>query len=105
MVGFSWGPEQEHAFCTVKRCLNQIQLVGGDPSKQYHLAADASGRGIGAFLFQIDRHPPGTKSSRLTLADEKIVMFMSFALTDPETRYHTTEKEVLAVVRSIEEVR
>lgn len=30
---------------------------------------------------------------------------LSFALTEPESRYHTTEKECLAVLRCLEEVR
>src|SRR5437588_9448848 len=35
----------------------------------------------------------------------RIVMFISTRLTDPETRYSTTEQEGLAVLRCLEEVR
>ncbi|KAJ5740651.1 hypothetical protein N7493_000523 [Penicillium malachiteum] len=41
-----------------------------------------------------------TVSSRRTPTDEVPVMFMSFGLTGPETRYHTSEREMLAVLKS-----
>ena len=39
------------------------------------------------------------------MKDEVPVMYLSFAMSGPETRYHTTEQEALAVVRCLEEVR
>ncbi|KAJ5716349.1 hypothetical protein N7493_008260 [Penicillium malachiteum] len=44
-------------------------------------------------------------STRQTIADEIPMMFMSFGLTSPETRYHTSEREMLAVLKCLEEVR
>lgn len=47
----------------------------------------------------------GTRSTIKTKPNKKPVMFMSFGLADAETRYYTTKKEVLAVLRCLEEVR
>ncbi|KAL3247644.1 hypothetical protein ABHI18_012339, partial [Aspergillus niger] len=105
LAAFDWGPEQQRAFNKVKEHLARVTLSGGDPTTQYHLATDASNQGLGGVLFQIRGVPEGTRASRRTLRNEEPVMFMSFALTATETRYHTTEKETLAVLRCLEESR
>lgn len=48
---------------------------------------------------------PGTQASKVTIKNERIVMYLSFALTAAESKYHTTEKEALAVLRCVEECR
>ena len=50
-------------------------------------------------------HAPGTVISARTRRDKRIVMFIFKIFTSPETRYSTTEREALAVVRCLEEVR
>ena len=46
-----------------------------------------------------------TKSSQKTYLYEVPVMYLSFALSDPETYYTMIEKEVLAVLRGLKEIR
>jgi len=77
-----------------------------DPEEQYHLAVDASKRGVGGVLFQLEGISPGTKAgwSALHRAAERVVMFISFKLTEAETRYPNSEREALAVVRCLAEV-
>lgn len=72
---------------------------------QYHLSTDTSNKGLGRVLFQIPTRAPGTKASAKTRKEEEPVIYLSFALTDTESRYSTTEKEVLAVIRCLEEAR
>jgi hypothetical protein len=103
-VRFNWGPEQVTVFQKVKDAIASISLAGGDNSRQYHLATDASGTGIGGVLFQLRDTSAGTVPLENTRGKENFVMFMSFRLSDAETRYHTTEREALAVVRCLEEV-
>lgn len=105
LANFQWGPDQQRAFDEAKRHITAVTLAGGDPSTQYHLATDASDQGLGGVLYQMVDQPAGTRSTIKTRQWERPVMFMSFGLSDPETRYHTTEKEVLAVLRYLEEVR
>ena len=57
-----------------------------DPDKELSIQCDASQTGLGAALLQ----------------DGKPLAFVSRALTDTETRYAQLEKEMLAVVWSIE---
>ncbi len=54
-------------------------------------------------MFQLRDTPPGTVASAKTYGKEDYITFMSFRLSDAETRYHTTEREVLAVVKCLEE--
>lgn len=46
-----------------------------------------------------------TKSSQKTHLYEVPVMYLSFALSDPETYYTMIEKEVLAVLRGLKKTR
>lgn len=80
-------------------------MVGADPEKQYHLATDASKTATGGVLFQLIDHSTGTEAVDKLRNFERIIMFMSFRLTDAESPYHTTERETLAVVRGLSEVR
>jgi hypothetical protein len=70
----------------------QKEEGGGDPERQYHLATDASGTGLGGVLFQIADHPASTVSSTRTTPVEQIVMFMSFSLTPAEITTPQNEK-------------
>lgn len=69
VIDFQRGSKQEKAFCRVKSFLSRVRLSGGDPAVQYHLATDASNRGLGGVLFQISG--VGTKASRKTRDPEK----------------------------------
>ena len=71
----------------MKRLLtNAPVLAYFNPSKSLSIQFDASGQGLGATLYQ-DGQPPA---------------YASCALSEAETRYATIEKEMLAIVFSLE---
>ena len=77
----------------------------GEEALQYHLATDASKRAIGGVLFQILDVAPGTRASLKNRPKLRIIRFLSKPFLPAETRYSTTEREALAVLRCLEEVR
>jgi len=79
-------------------------MAGADYKKQFHLVCDVSLKSISGILFQLVDQPPGTEATDKVKKDIRIIMFMSFKLSDVETRYTTTEREALTVVRYIAEV-
>lgn len=105
LKSFKWGEEQRKVFQILKRYLLEVKLFRGDPKLQYHLSTNTSNRGLGGVLFQMTEHPVRTKLSRKTHLYEVPVMYLSFMLSDPETYYTIIEKEVLAVLRGLEEIR
>lgn len=102
---FKWTEACERSFQHIKNSILENACMSGDPNTQYHLACDASKTGIGAVLFQILDAPPGTKACPATRDKERIVMFISQRLTPAEQNYATSDREGLAVVRALEEVR
>ena len=48
---------------------------------------------------------PGTEATPKLLPNERIIMFLSFRITHAESRYVNSERECLAVVRYLAEVR
>lgn len=80
-------------------------MGGVDPVVQYHLATDASKWCLRGVIFQLVNAPPGTEATHSYKEHIRIIMFMSFCLEDAETRYDTTEREALAVIRCLAEVR
>jgi hypothetical protein len=80
-------------------------MAGADQDLQFHLATNASDTAAGGCLFQVYGVLTGTTLTPKHRANEKIIMLMSFRFNDAETRYHTTEREALAVVRCLAEVR
>jgi len=105
-IGFKWSEEAEKSFQVVKRWVLANACHGGDPDRQYHLACDAFSFAYGGVLFQLAaEHPAGTVMSSQLVGSMRIVQFISKKLLDAETRYHTTEREALAIVRCLEETR
>lgn len=104
-IPFVWGPEQQESFQYIKDAICNNAMAGADHDRQYHLATDASNTGIGGILFQVHEVPPNTEATDKLRSMMRIIMFMSYRLADVETRYTTTEKEALAVVRCLAEVR
>ena len=80
-------------------------MSGVNKSLQMHLATDASKYGLGGVLFQLSGESLGTKTQDCHKKSLKIIMFISFKLKEAETRYYTTEREALAVVRCMAEVK
>ena len=102
---FDWGEEQRQSFQHIKQSISENAMSGIDEDLQIHLATDASKYGIGGVLFQLPGEPPGTPAEEKHKGISRIIMFLSFKLEEVETRYHTTEREALAVVRCLAEVR
>ena len=89
-VRFEWGVEQQEAFEKLRSCLTAAPLLRHpDFEKPFVLRADSSGYAIGAVLSQ--EYDDG----------ECPVAFWGRKLSDPETRYHITELEALAVVAAL----
>ena len=102
---FDWGEKQQYSFEQVKAAITHNAMAGADPNLQYHLAVDASEVAVGGCLFQLKGVAPGVEASPKFLPHERIVMFISFRLSDAESRYVNSERECLAVVRCLDEVR
>ena len=104
---FIWTSEHECAFQSIKQAIAMNAMAQPDPNQQYHLAVDASKKGIGGALFQLEGIAPHTEASNSVVHrdSERMVMFISFKLEDAETRYSNSEREALAVIRCLAEVR
>jgi hypothetical protein len=92
--------EQQDAFDAIKHAIINNACWGGDPVYQYHLATDASAYAYGGVLFQLPALPTGSKLEK----GMQTIQLVSKAFTHPAARYHTTEREGLAVLRCLEEV-
>ena len=83
-----WGIPQETAFQRLKELLIEMPVLRvADPTKPYLLQTDASERGLGAVLSQMDGK-----------GEEHPVAFTSRKLLPREMHYSTIEKECLAIV-------
>ena len=86
-VPWNWSASQENAFVLMKELVKEAPVLQFfDNHKPLMIQCDASEKGLGAALLQ----------------DGKPVAFASRALTDTETRYAQIEKELLAIVFSVE---
>ena len=80
---FHWDSEQKKAFESIKHTLSTEPVLSVfDMEKPVLIPCDASQSGLGAVLLQ----------------DNQPVAYTSRALTDAESRYAQTEKELLAIV-------
>ena len=80
-------------------------MFGGDDSLEHHLMTDASSHTLGGVFFQLPGLPTGTSLTVSTRKKMKIIMFIWKRFLLAETRYSTTEREMLAVLRCLEEIR
>lgn len=89
---WEWGTKEQEAFDAIKStiCVEPV-LAHPDPAKPYFLETDASGVAMGAILSQRG------EDGRL-----RPVAFMSESFTPPERNYDTHDKELLAIIRSLE---
>jgi len=84
---FVWTNEQQHSFESLKnKLISQPVLAYPDWNKPFILTTDASNEAIGAIL------------SQGIIGRDKPLAFASRTLNKAETRYSTTEKELLAIV-------
>jgi hypothetical protein len=86
-IAWEWGSEQENAFAAVKTLITSAPVLAYyDPQQPLMVQCDSSQDGIGAVLLQ----------------NEKPIDFRSRSMTETERRYAQIEKEMLAVVFSLE---
>ncbi|UYV77405.1 K02A2.6-like [Cordylochernes scorpioides] len=92
-VPFIWIKPHEEAFRTLKLSLIQPPILSHfDPDAPTNIHTDASNIGVGATLVQ-------------NIGEEKVISYLSRALSNPEKKYSTTVKECLAVVWSMTKLR
>ncbi|XP_013136418.1 PREDICTED: uncharacterized protein K02A2.6-like, partial [Papilio polytes] len=84
-----WSSECENAFIRIKKILSSVDtLAHYDSKKSLVVTCDASGRGIGGVLTQIDAGSGG----------ERPVAYASRTLTDAEKNYSQIHREALAII-------
>ena len=84
---WAWESEQQNAFEAIKQVITVLPVLGFfDKTKKDTIQCDASKKGLGAVLLQ----------------ESKPVMYVSRALTETEQRYSNIERELLAIVFSLE---
>lgn len=90
-----WGEKEEKGFLNIKQqFIKDVVLIHPDPKRSFILETDASNHGIGSVLYQ-------------TMEDGSIgvVAFYSRNLRGAELNYCTTEKELMAIVHSLQKFR
>jgi hypothetical protein len=86
-VHFSWGKVQEHSFNVLKDKLTHAPLLQlPDFNKTFKLECDASGIRLGGVLLQ----------------EGKPIAYFSAKLSGPVLNYSTYDKELYALVRTLE---
>ncbi|KAF8693024.1 hypothetical protein RHS03_08515, partial [Rhizoctonia solani] len=92
---WSWGTQEEEAFQELKSLVTKAPvLIHSNPDLPYYLETDASGVAMGAILSQRGEdnrlHP---------------VAYMSKSFSGAEANYDTHNKELLAIIKALEEWR
>lgn len=107
-AGFKWGDEQQASFEAIKEAVIWNACVGSDPVKRHYLATDVSKHGFGGIFFQLadeDEKKMSLKSPQIPKGKEKVIHYISQQFNDAGTRYPILEREALAVLRCLEDVR
>ena len=128
-IGFNWTQKQQESFDYIKKAVTDNVIVGGNPARRYDLSVCAGKYGFGSVLFQLDEADEikwrkegikGTngsdeikrrqgringKEKGFPKGRERVVQFIVQAFTDIETRYLDIERQCLALLRSLKEVR
>ena len=87
---WKWGPKQEAAFETAKKIIaKEVMLAHPDFNKPFVIHTDASHYQLGAVISQ----------------EGKPIAFYSRKLNPAQTRYTTTERELLSIVETLKEYR
>jgi transposase InsO family protein len=90
LVKWNWTEVEQTAFDTMKRLLaRETILAYPDFNKPFHIHTDASQVQLGAVISQ----------------DDKPIAFYSRKLSPAQTRYTTTERELLSIVEVLKEFR
>ena len=89
-VKWQWGDTERKAFNNMKKIIcREVMLAFPDFSKPFVIHTDASHTQLGAVISQ----------------DDKPIAFYSRKLNDAQTRYTTTERELLSIVETLKEFR
>ncbi len=80
-------------------------MTRANSASQYHLITNASKREVSEALFQLKDASIEIEATSKLLSNERIIMFLSFRLEDAETRYSNSERECLAIVKCLAEVK
>ena len=89
-VKWRWTEVEQKAFDAMKKILGkEVLLSYPNFNKRFVIYTDASKTQLGAVITQ----------------DDKPVAFYSRKLSDPQTRYTTTERELLSIVETLKEYR
>ena len=87
---FHWTSKQQQAFDTIKTVMaRETLLFYPDFNKPFEIHTDASHMQLGSVISQ----------------DNKPIAFYSRKLSDAQTRYTTTERELLSIVETLKEFR
>jgi hypothetical protein len=83
LVKYKWGEEPQKAFEEIKQKVSQETLLAfPDFEKEFHVYTDASNNKFGAVIMQEGKH----------------LDFYSIKLSSAQTRYTTSEQELLSIV-------
>ncbi|KAJ1216559.1 hypothetical protein NDU88_004160 [Pleurodeles waltl] len=94
-VTFEWSNECQAVFDMIKQnIIKAPALQGFDHNLQTIVTTDASNKGLGAVLAQVD-----------ACGNENVIAFASRSLTETEMRYSVIERETLACVWGLEHFR
>ena len=94
-VRMEWNPTRQAAFDQLKRELVSNRIMAPPRSEcPYKLYTDACDYAVGAILVQEDEH-----------GVERVISYVSHALSAPQKHWATIEKEAYAVVYAIEKLR
>jgi hypothetical protein len=89
---WEWGPKEQESFNAIKDAIcKRLVLAHPNPEKPYFLETDASGAAMGAVLSQ--RQEDGRLHP---------IAYMSQSFNGAEHNYDTHDKELLAIIKSLE---
>jgi len=98
---FKWNKNLEDRYNTIMEIFSEAPvLTMPDFEKTFYLATDASGVGIGGFLFQLQEDKTYTSESKIN-----IISFNSRSLSPTERLYTTPRKECLSIVYNLQYYR
>jgi hypothetical protein len=98
---FHWGPTQIKAFETLKTLMcHHPVLRQPDYNKPFFISTDTSGYGVGAVLSQEGELNPCTKKPV-----QQPITYYSATFSPTERNYDIYERELLAVIKSLEHWR
>ena len=89
----------------LKSAIRNNVMVRGDPTRQYYLSITTATHGFGAVFFQLGEEIEKELKHSPPKGKERVIQFISQAFIDTETRYGMLEREYLAILRSLKDVR